>query len=240
MLEDFWFAKRDGKGTTVEFLQGGQNLGEIEDVEYFKKKFYESLDVPITRLDPTSLFTLGRASEISREELRFSKFISRLRKRFAFLFEDLLKTQLILKNIVKEEEWNEISHDISYNFLEDNFFSELKMAEIYQNRFATVQATGYDGVIVSKKWIRENILKMTEEEMQEEDDQIASEKAEDDAMGIGVGEDESGEPQMNEPSSMPLPKKPIEPKQAVEDYRMQEIENDKRLITILEQAFAEE
>jgi hypothetical protein len=193
MLEDFWFAKRNGQGTTVEFLQGGQNLGEMEDVEYFKKKFYESLDVPINRLDPNSTFTLGRASEITREELRFQKFISRLRKRFSHLFEDLLKTQLILKNIMTEKDWNEFVKQMSFDYLEDNFFSELKMSEIYQNRFATAQATGFQGNLVSAYWIKKNLLQMTEEEIEDDGDKMAEEGAEQDAAGLGAEKEEQDE-----------------------------------------------
>lgn len=196
MLEDFWFAKRDGKGTTVDFLQGGQNLGDLEDVDYFKKKFYESLSVPVTRLDPTIGFTLGRASEISREELKFTKFVSRLRKRFSFLFEDILRTQLILKNIVSEQEWKKLSQEISFDYLKDNYFSELKESEIYQNRFNAARETGVEGKFVSKLWVQKNLLKMSDEEIAAEEEQIKKEMAEEMAMGDhGEGGEEDEQPQ---------------------------------------------
>lgn len=199
MLEDFWFAKRDGKGTTVDFLQGGQNLGEIEDVDYFKKKFYESLNVPITRLDPTIGFTLGRASEISREELKFTKFVSRLRKRFSFLFEDLLRTQLILKNILTEKEWNEINQNITFDYLEDNYFSELKETEIFSNRFNAARDTGVEGKLVSKLWVQKNLLRLTDEEIEAENKQILKEAEDDAEMGLMSDNNDTNQSEQNSP-----------------------------------------
>jgi hypothetical protein len=203
MLEDFWFAKRDGKGTSVEFLQGGQNLGEMEDVDYFKKRFYESLNVPITRLDPTIGFTLGRASEITREELAFYKFISRLRKRFSYLFEDILKTQLILKNILKEQEWNDVYQDIHFDYLEDTYFSELKETEIWQNRFNAARDTGVEGKLVSRLFVQKKLLRLTDEEIADENKQLEKENNDDLEISLqqqavqqaGAPEDEDRGPQ---------------------------------------------
>lgn len=179
MLEDYWFAKRDGKGTTVDVLPGAENLGQMEDVEYFKRKLYESLQVPITRLDPTANFTIGRVSEISRDELNFQKFVSRLRKRFSYLFDDLLRTQLILKKVITDKEWKEIAQDISYDFLEDNHFSELKNSELLSNRAQTLQSLeNYVGTYFSKDYVRKRVLNMSEEEIENELKQIEKEKKE--------------------------------------------------------------
>lgn len=214
MLEDFWFAKRNGQGTTVDFLQGGQNLGDLEDVEYFKKRFYESLSVPITRLDPTTMFSIGRSSEITREELKFKKFISRLRKRFSFMFEDILRTQLLLKNIISEADWNANYHDIKYDFLEDNFFSELKETEIWQNRFAAARDTGIEGALTSKLWVKKNILKFTDEEIEEDMEQMQEEAELEAAMAPPEeGEEEGDDVQAGVgPDQPPAPPKKAKPK----------------------------
>ena len=194
MIEDFWFAKRDGKGTTVDVLTSGQNLGEMDDVDYFKKKLYESLNVPISRLDSTTGFSLGRASEISREELAFSKFISRLRKRFSGLFDDLLRSQLIAKKILTDKEWRDINRDVVYDFLEDNFFTEMKWSEIYQNRFNMMRdANDLVGEHFSKVWAQKNILKMSDEEIIEEKKKIEKEREESpDIEDDDTGGDEEG------------------------------------------------
>lgn len=189
MLEDFWFPKREGKGTTVENLQAGQNLGELEDVEYFKKKLYESLNVPLSRLDPTNQFSLGRSTEISREEIYFTKFIERLRKRFNFLFDDLLKTQLILKGVIKASDWEEIAKDISYDYLKDNHFSELKDSEIWSNRFNMLRdMDNIVGTYVSRNWVYKNILHMTDDEIEQMKKELQKEADENPPM------DEEGNP----------------------------------------------
>lgn len=172
MMEDFWFPKRDGKGTTVETLPSGQNLGEMEDVEYFKKKLYESLHVPISRLSPDTMFNMGRASEITRDELKFSKFVSRLRARFAHLFLDILGDQILLKGIMTQEEWDNEKENIIFDFLEDNFFAELKWNEIWSQRFATAQNLDpFVSIYVSRQWVKDTILHLTEDEQ----DKIAKE-----------------------------------------------------------------
>lgn len=165
MLEDFWFPKRDGKGTTVETLPGGQSLGQIDDVEYFKKKLYEALNVPIGRLDNSATFNLGRSSEITRDELKFSIFVNRLRTRFSLLFIDILGDQLLLKQIIDSSTWEVIKENISIDFVENNHFTELKEAELFGVRMQSLtQAEPYIGKLFSQEWIRTNILKMTEEE----------------------------------------------------------------------------
>ena len=140
MLEDFWLPRREGgRGTEITTLQGGQNLGEIEDIKYFQNKLYRSLNVPISRMEAESGFSLGRSTEITRDELKFTKFVQRLRKRFTPLFTDMLKAQLILKGIVTLEDWNKMKEHIQYNFLQDGHFAELKKAELMQDRLNALQ-----------------------------------------------------------------------------------------------------
>lgn len=180
MLEDFWFPKRDGKGTTVDTLPGGQGLSQLDDIDYLKRKLYEALYVPVSRLDSTTQFNIGRSSEITRDELKFSKFVHRLRKRFSTLFDDILKTQLVLKNIVTPEEWDQLVEDINYDFLEDNFFAELKMSEIWNQRFGNLNLVDqFVGQFVSRDWVRDQILHLTEEEWEEMQKQMDKEAAED-------------------------------------------------------------
>ena len=177
MLEDYWLPRREGgKGTEISTLPGGQNLGEIEDVQYFQRKLYQSLNVPMSRLEADNSFNLGRASEITRDELKFSKFIARLRYRFSELFHILLERQLLLKGIITKQEWNEIKGKIFYDFLEDNHFSELKNAEIMRERLNTLRDIDeYVGKYYSTTWVRKNILQQTEDEIEEIDQQIADE-----------------------------------------------------------------
>jgi hypothetical protein len=177
MLEDFWLPRREGgKGTQIDTLKGGENLGEMKDVEYFERKLYKALGVPMSRLEPQQGFSLGRSTEITREELKFSKFISRLRKRFSILFDELLKRQLVMKRVINEEDWKDIKEGIFYNFLKDNNFSELKESELLQNRLMALQAIDpYVGRYFSKRWVRQNVLRQTEEEIAEIDEEIAEE-----------------------------------------------------------------
>jgi hypothetical protein len=182
MLEDFWLPRREGgRGTEISTLPGGQNLGETDDIEYFRKKLYKSLNVPISRIegaDSTS-FNLGRASEITRDEVKFGKFISRLRHRFSVLFTDLLRVQLILRGIIKEEDWWEVKDRIRYIWAKDSHFTELKNSEILRDRFELVSmAEEYVGNYISKEYLRRNILQQTEEQIKEIDKQIAAEKPE--------------------------------------------------------------
>ena len=171
MLEDFWLPRREGgRGTEISTLPGGQNLGEITDIEYFKKKLYRSLNVPPSRMDGEGGFNLGRSSEILRDELKFTKFVSRLRKRFSNMFNDMLKTQLILKNVITPEDWDVMSEHIQYDFLYDNHFSELKEAELMNERLALVQtAEPYVGKYYSQDYIRRKILRQTDMEIVEQD-----------------------------------------------------------------------
>ena len=177
MLEDFWLPRREGgRGTEISTLPGGQNLGEITDIEYFKKKLYRSLNVPPSRMDGEGGFNLGRSSEILRDELKFTKFVARLRKRFSTMFQDMLKTQLILKNVITPEDWETMSEHIQYDFLYDNHFSELKDSELLNERLNSVQvAEPYIGKYFSQDYVRRKILHQTDQEIIEQDKLIEQE-----------------------------------------------------------------
>ena len=177
MLEDFWLPRREGgRGTEITTLQGGQNLGEIDDILYFQKKLYRSLNVPISRMEAESGFSLGRSTEITRDELKFTKFVQRLRKKFTPLFTDILKAQCILKGIVTVEDWDRIKEHIQYNFLQDGHFAELKRQEVFNERLTALQTVeSYIGTFFSKEWVQKNVLNMTEAEMEEMQNQINKE-----------------------------------------------------------------
>jgi hypothetical protein len=177
MLEDFWLPRREGaKGTEVSTLPGGQNLGEITDVQYFQKKLYKALNVPISRMESEAGFNLGKAAEITRDELKFTKFIQRLRKRFTFVFSDMLKSQLILKGIITIEDWQRIHNHIQYDFLKDGYFAELKEAEIMRERLSLAQEVSpYIGKYYSVDYIRKKVLRQSDEDIIDIDNQIATE-----------------------------------------------------------------
>ena len=177
MLEDFWLPRREGgRGTEISTLPGGQNLGELEDVKYFQKKLYKSLNVPNSRLETETTFNIGRAAEITRDEVKFQKFVARLRKRFGELFTDLLKTQLILKGIISIEEWEVMKEHIQFDYIADNYFTELKEIEIRNERMNEVnQVDPYVGKYFSIEHIRRQILKQTDVEIKEIDKQIEAE-----------------------------------------------------------------
>jgi len=177
LLEDFWLPRREGgRGTEITTLPGGQNLGELTDIEYFKKKLYRSLNVPPSRMDGEGGFNLGRSSEILRDELKFTKFVGRLRKRFSNMFNDILRTQLILKNIVTPEDWEIMSEHIQYDFLYDNHFSELKDSELLNERLTMVaSAEPYVGRYFSQDYVRRKILRQTDMEILEQNALIEKE-----------------------------------------------------------------
>ena len=177
MMEDFWLPRREGgRGTEITTLPGGQNLGELSDIEYFQKKLYRALGVPESRIAADGGFNLGRSSEILRDELKFAKFVGRLRKRFSQMFNDMLKTQLVLKNIVSVEDWEVMSDHIQYDFLYDNQFAELKESEMLQGRLgnlATIEP--YIGKYYSTEYVRKKVLRQTDSEIIEIDEQIEDE-----------------------------------------------------------------
>ena len=178
MLEDFFLPRREGgRGTEISTLPGGENLGQIEDILYFQKKLYRALNVPVNRLEQESGFNLGRATEISRDEVKFKKFIDRLRGRFSDLFIQLLKTQLMLKGIITKEDWKAWKEDIAFDFIEDNYFSELKESEITRERFEMLSTMDeYVGKYISNEWVRKNILRQSDDDIAEIKKQIEAEK----------------------------------------------------------------
>ena len=209
MLEDFWLPRREGgRGTEISTLPGGSNLGEIEDIIYFQRKLYRSLNVPISRLEAEQNFSLGRTTEITRDELKFSKFVQRIRKKFTPLFNDILKTQLVLKNVINIEEWNDIKEHIQYDFMKDGHFAELKDAEILREQLDQLgQVEGYVGTFFSKLWVQKNILKMTDYEIEEMRKQINIEAGNPpDEGGVNIGDNDGI---TNEPlKTQPEPQEP--------------------------------
>ena len=178
MMEDFWMPRREGgKGTEITTLQGGQNLSNIEDINYFQMKLYQALNVPVGRLQPQTGFSLGRSNEITRDEVKFNKFIKRLRKKFSSLFADALRVQLITKGIIRTDEWDNIKSDIRFDFQEDNHFAELRDNEIINQRINTLQQVEqYVGKYFSVNYVRRKILLQSEEEIKEIDSEIEEEK----------------------------------------------------------------
>ena len=177
MLEDFFLPRREGgRGTEITTLPGGENLGQIDDILYFQKKLYKSLNVPVNRLEQEAQFSLGRTSEITRDEVKFKKFIDRLRSRFSHLFVQLLKTQLLLKGVITKEDWNTWKETIAFDFIEDNYFSELKQSEMIKERFDMLSSLDeYIGKFISNEWVRKNILRFNDDEIEQIAKQIDAE-----------------------------------------------------------------
>ena len=195
MLEDFWLPRREGgRGTEITTLPGGSNLGEIDDIVYFQRKLYRSLNVPISRMEAEQGFSIGRSTEITRDELKFTKFVQRLRKKFTTLFTDILKTQLILKGVVTLEDWSNIKEHIQYDFLQDGHFAELKEAELLKDRLEVLQTVeSYVGTFFSKKWVQKNVLNMTESEIDDMQGEINKEAGTDpEDGGVDFGSDNDG------------------------------------------------
>ena len=178
MLEDFWLPRREGgRGTEISTLPGGENLGQIDDIIYFQKRLYRSLNVPINRLEQEAQFSLGRSTEISRDELKFQKFIDRLRKRFSMLFLEILKKQLIMKGLITEDDWNEWKNDLVIDFIRDNHFTELKDAELLRERLQTLdQVSQYVGEYFSKEWVMKNVLMFNDDDIKQVAQQSSEEK----------------------------------------------------------------
>ena len=188
MLEDFWLPRREGgKGTEITTLPGGQNLGELEDVKYFEKKLYKALSVPVSRLNPeTSGFSLGRSNEITRDELKFAKFVDRLRNKFSELFDQAMRVQCVLKGICTNDEWEEFREHIHYDFIKDNNFSELKEAELMTNRLQLLGSVDpYTGRYFSQAWIQRNVLRLSDDDIKKMEKEIEQEKK--DGLGLPVG-----------------------------------------------------
>ena len=194
MLEDFWLPRREGgRGTEISTLPGAANLGEIDDIVYFQRKLYRSLNVPISRLEAENGFSMGRASEITRDELKFTKFVQRIRKKFTPLFTDLLKTNLLLKGIISPEDWPRMQEHIQYDFMEDGHFAELKDAELLNDRIQTLDGIqSYIGTFFSKEYVLKKVLNMTDAEIQEMRDQMKKE-LETDPLDGGIDMPDGGD-----------------------------------------------
>jgi len=192
MLEDFWLPRREGgRGTEISTLPGGENLGQIDDIIYFQKRLYRSLNVPINRLEQEQQFSLGRSTEISRDELKFQKFIDRLRRKFSQAFLDILKKQLMLKGIITEEDWNAWKDDIIIDYIRDNHFTELKDAELLRERLQTMELVQpYVGEYYSKQWIMKNVLMLSDDDIKDLKKDIGDE--------IASGEINNDEPDNNQ------------------------------------------
>lgn len=191
MMEDFWLPRREGgKGTEITTLPGGQNLGELEDVKYFQKKLYGALSVPVSRLEPNQSFSLGRTTEITRDELKFSKFVSRLRNKFSETFNQALRVQCVLKGICTAEEFDDFKQHIHYNFIQDNNFEELKEAELMTNRLTLLSSVDpYTGRYFSQAWIQRNVLRLTDDEIKEMQSEMDDEKEQGLGLPVGVTND---------------------------------------------------
>ena len=203
MIEDFWLPRREGgRGTEISTLPGGANLGEIDDIVYFQKRMYRSLNVPINRLEQEAQFSLGRSTEISRDELKFQKFIDRLRRRFAHLFYDILRKQLVLKGIITEEDWNSMKNDIIVDYVRDNHFTELRDAELVRERIQTLDnLSQYVGQYFSKQWVQKNVLQLSDEDIERMEKEIG---------GEDPGDQEEAPEEQQEQTAEVVQLKPIE------------------------------
>jgi hypothetical protein len=220
MLEDFWLPRREGgRGTEISTLPGGDNLGQIDDIIYFQKKLYRALNVPVNRLEQEAQFSLGRSTEISRDEVKLQKFVDRLRRKFSQVFLGILRKQLLLKGIITEQDWEEWRNDIVVDFIKDNHFTELKETEIMRERFGLLnEVDQFVGNYLSKEWIWKNVLRMSEEDIEEIQKQIESEgdAGEVDLPGMGGGDGEEKpqkEPVPDEEEETPPQQKPEEKKE---------------------------
>ena len=206
MMEDFWLPRREGgRGTEITTLPGGQNLGEMDDVDYFRRKLYKSLNVPITRMESETQFNLGRTSEVTRDELKFTRFIERLRARFTHLFDNLLEIQLVLKGVINRKQWKELREDLYYDFPQDNYFTELKNAEVLTERLRLMsEVEQYVGKFYSLDWVRKNVLQMSEDEIRDMDKQIKKEESDEDSPLNDDGIEDDSEPDVQEENFEPV------------------------------------
>jgi len=219
MMEDFWLPRREGgKGTEITTLPGGQNLGELEDVKYFERKLYKSLSVPISRLEPNQGFSLGRVSEVTRDELKFSKFVDRLRNKFADVFDQALRAQCVLKGICTSDEWAMFKENIYYNFIKDNNFTELKDAELMRERLSLLgEIDPYTGRYFSQKWIQKNVLRLDDNSIKEMQDEIDKEKEEGLGLPVGVMNDVAGQAMAADIPQQPQHPQDVQADQAAAD-----------------------
>jgi hypothetical protein len=235
MLEDFWLPRREGgKGTEITTLPGGQNLGELEDVKYFEKKLYKALNVPVSRLNPeNSGFSLGRTNEITRDELKFSKFVDRLRNKFSDLFNQTLRVQCVLKGICTNEEWDEFKENIHYDFIKDNNFSELKEAELMRDRLSLLaNIDPYTGRYFSQTWIQRNVLRLTDDEIQEMENEIEEEKKAGLGLPVGVMNDVAQQQMMANVPTQPINPIDMQHAQDMQDKAQQSAGQQKEETTI--------
>ena len=210
MMEDFWLPRREGgKGTEITTLPGGQNLGELEDVKYFERKLYKALSVPVSRLEPNQGFALGRVSEVTRDELKFAKFIDRLRNKFSDMFNQALRAQCVLKGICTAEEWEDFKEHIYYDFIRDNNFAEMKDAELMKERLSLLsQVDPYTGTYYSKSWIQRKVLRLTDVQIEDMATEIAKEKKEGFDVPVEVTNAVTQQQMMNQldpPVDQPIP-----------------------------------
>jgi len=212
MLEDFWLPRREnGRGTEITTLPGGENLGQIDDIVYFQKRLYRSLNVPINRLEQEAQFSLGRSTEISRDEVKFQKFVDRLRRRFSWIFLGILRKQLLLKGIITEQDWEEWKDSLYIDFIKDNQFTELKEMEILRERIGVMnEITQYVGEYYSKEWVMRNVLRMSDDDIEDMKKEIDQE--------VKSGEIDDGE---EEEQQEPVAPKPV-PVQVVPDKKTEE------------------
>lgn len=206
MMEDFWLPRREGgRGTEITTLPGGQNLGEMDDVDYFRRKLYKSLNVPITRMESEGQFNLGRTSEVTRDELKFTRFIERLRARFTHLFDNLLEIQLVLKGVINRKQWKELRDNLYYDFPHDSYFTELKNAEVLTERLRLMgEVEQYVGKFYSLDWVRKNVLQMSEEEIRDMDKAIKREESDEDNPMNDDGIEDDSEPDVQEENFEPV------------------------------------
>ena len=206
MMEDFWLPRREGgRGTEITTLPGGQNLGEMDDVDYFRRKLYKSLNVPITRMESEGQFNLGRTSEVTRDELKFTRFIERLRARFTHLFDNLLEIQLVLKGVINRKQWKELRDNLYYDFPHDSYFTELKNAEVLTERLRLMgEVEQYVGKFYSLDWVRKNVLQMSEEEIRDMDKQIKREESDEDSPMNDDDIEDDSEPDVQEENFEPV------------------------------------
>jgi hypothetical protein len=226
MMEDFWLPRREGgKGTEITTLPGGQNLGELEDVKYFQKKLYQSLSVPISRLEPNQGFSIGRTAEVTRDELKFAKFVDRVRNKFSDIFDQALRVQCVLKGICTNEEWSLFKENIHYDFIKDNNFSELKEAELMTNRLQLLSSVDpYTGRYFSQAWIQRNVLRLNDDDIKNMQKEIDDEKEAGLGLPVGVMNDVAQQTMMSQ-----VPAQPQNPDDQEHQMDMQQQASDQAL-----------